>query len=171
MSWAMRLSSGATIQTPFSLQQAADDVGVGALGDFDDRALGTAAAVGAGDARQHAVAMQDFLHFLIGQEQVVARLVRDHEAEAVAVRADAAGDEARVVGQCILAGGIRADLAVALHRIQAAREHALRFRIDLQGTCQCAAVERPLGIAENAEDLLAARNGMSWLLQIVFLCC
>jgi hypothetical protein len=74
-----------------------------------------------------------------------------------------------VVGQSILARGIRAELAVALHRIQAARQDALRFRVHLQGAYQGAAVERPFGIAENAEDFLAAWNGMSWVLQIVFL--
>jgi hypothetical protein len=73
-----------------------------------------------------------------------------------------------MIGQCILAGGIRAELAVTFHRIQATREHAFRFRVHLQGACQGTAVERPLGIAENAENLLAAWNGMSWVLQIVF---
>jgi hypothetical protein len=54
------------------IEQAADDAGIGALHDFDDGAFGPAAAVGAGDARQHAVAVQHLLHFLLGQEQVVA---------------------------------------------------------------------------------------------------
>jgi hypothetical protein len=76
-----------------------------------------------------------------------------------------------VVGQRKLTGRIRSELAVTFHRIQAAGQYALGFGTDLQDACEGAAIERPLGIAEYAENLFAAWNGMSWLLQIVFLSC
>ena len=148
------------------VQQAPDDVRVGAFRDFDDRAFGAAAAVGADDTREHAVAVQDLLHFLIGQEQVFAAFVGNDEAEAVAVRADAAGNETGVVRERVVARRVGAQLAVALHRIQAARQHAFRFRVDLQGSGEGRAVERTLGLAEHAEDFLAAWNGIGWVLQI-----
>jgi hypothetical protein len=50
--------------------------------------------------------MQHFLHFLLGQEQVFARS-SGSEAEAVAVAADAAGDEAGLRGQRVVAGASR----------------------------------------------------------------
>ena len=50
-------------------------MGVGALRDFDNGRFGAAAAIHADDLGQHAVAMQHFLHFLLGQEQVFAAFV------------------------------------------------------------------------------------------------
>ena len=96
----------------------------------------------------------------------LARLVRDHEAEAVAVGGDAAGDEVAAIGQhidAVVAGG---DLSVALHGVQAAAQDFLGSWLDLQGTRESGRVEWGTGIAEDAEDFLAARNGMSRLLQI-----
>ena len=113
------------------IQQAADDVGVGAGDHLDDGALGTAAAVGAGDLGHDAVAVQHLLHLFFGQEQIVARLVRDDEAEAVAVAADAAGDEAALVRQLVETGRVRRQLAVALHGPEPARQHGLCFLGDL----------------------------------------
>ena len=153
------------------IEQAPDDVAVGARRHFDDRAFEAAAAVGTGDLGHHAVAMQHFLHLFIGQEQVFARLVRNDEAETVAVRADFAGDEAGMVGQREVPGLVGEDLAVAFHRVQAARQHPHRVRIDLQGARQGFCVKRGLCIAENAENILAAGNGMSRLVQIVFSNC
>jgi len=113
--------------------------------------------------------MQDLLHFLIVQEQVRPGLFRDHEAEAVAVGADAAGDEAGLVRQGIDAVAVGADLAVAFHGVQAASQDFLGGGLHLQCACEGGGVERLAGVAKDAENFLAARNGMSWLLQIVFL--
>jgi hypothetical protein len=151
------------------VQQAADDVGIRAFDDLDDRAFRTAAAVRADHLGQHAVAMQHFLHFLVVQEEIGTGFLGDHEAEAVAVRGDAAGDEATAVGQRINAVVAGVDLAVALHGVQAASQDFLGGRLDLQGTGESGRVEWGTGIAEDAEDFLAARNSMSRLLQIGFL--
>jgi hypothetical protein len=144
-------------------------VGVGALDDFDDRAFGRPRRSVPMTRASTRSPCRTFLHFLIGQEQVVARLVRDHEAEAVAVRADAAGTKLEWSVNAYWPAGFGADLAVALHRIQPAREHALRGRVDLAGRVPVRRCRAALGIAEDAENFLAAWNGMSWLLQIVFL--
>jgi hypothetical protein len=140
------------------VQQAADDVGVGALRDFDDGAFRAAAAVDADDLGQHAVAMQHFLHFLLRQEQVFARLVRDHEAEAVAVAADAAGDEAGLRGQRVVAGVVDDDLAVALHRVQAARQDRLRLGGDFQRFRQARRSSGPLALRKMPR--ISSRLGM-----------
>ena len=153
------------------VEQAADDMAVGARDDFDDGRFLAAAAVGAGHFRHHAVAVQHFLHLFVGQKQVFARLVGDDEAKAVAMGADLAGDETGMIGQFEHAGLIRVDLAVALHRVQAARQHFHGVRVDIKGARQCCRVKRGLCIAENAENFLAAGNGMSRLVQIVFSNC
>ena len=67
------------------VEQAADELVGAAFDDLDDLAFGTTAAVGAGHACQHAVAVQHLAHFVLGQHEVLARIVADQEAEAVAV--------------------------------------------------------------------------------------
>src|SRR5476649_693667 len=121
------------------IQQAADDVGVGAGDHLDDGALRAAAAVGAGDLGHDAVAVQHFLHLFFGQEQVVARLVRDDEAE-----------------------------AVALHGPESARQHGLCVFGDFEGLGQGAQVKRRLGAAEDAENFLPAGDGVGRLVQKYF---
>jgi hypothetical protein len=151
------------------IEQAPDDVGVGALDHFDDRAFRTAAAVGAGHARHHAVAVQHLLHLFIVEEEVFAALLGDHEAEAVAVGADAAGNEACLLLQRVAAGIVHADLAVARHCVQAPFEHFACGRLDLECARERICVERRAGSAEDGEDFLAAGNDMGRLLQIVSL--
>ena len=66
-----------------------------------------------------------------------------------------------MVRKHIEATGIGTDLAVALHRIQAARQDGLGIGFDFERQRQRAQVERRFGAAEDAENLFAARNGMS----------
>ena len=114
------------------LDQAADHMGIGAVGDFHDRAFRAAAAVGADDAGHDLVAMQYFLHFLFRQEQVGAGVVGYHETETVAVAGDATGDKRALVGQAEHAAGVRLELAVALHRLQATNQDIHGIGMHLQ---------------------------------------
>ncbi len=73
-----------------------------------------------------------------------------------------------MVGQHIGAAAVGTDLAVTLHGVQAAAEDFLRCGLNIKGMCQGGCIERFSGVAEDSEDFLAAWNGMSRLLQIVF---
>jgi len=127
---------------------------------------GTAATVGASHARHHAVAVQHFLHLAVGQEQVWAWLVRDHESKSVPMRGDLARYKGGMIGQRISAAAVGADLAVTLHGVQAAAQDFLGGGLDLEDTCQAGRIERFGGVTEDCEDFLATWNGMSRLLQI-----
>jgi len=75
----------------------------------------------AGHAQQHAVAVQNAVHFLGRQIEVVATLFRNHEAEAVGMPLDAALDRSACpAGKLALA--VEHQLAVALHRLETALE-------------------------------------------------
>ena len=113
--------------------------------------------------------MQHLLHFLIVQEQVRAWLLGNHETVAVAVGADTAGHEAGFIRQGIGTVATGADLAVAFHCVQAAAQDFLGGGLHFERARQGGCGERRAGVAENTENFFAAGNGMSRLLQIVFL--
>ena len=94
-----------------------------------------------------------------------------HRAGALFNEADFTGDEAGMVGQFEIAGLVQVDLAVARHRIEAPCEHAERGGIDFQSARQGCCVKRGICIAKNAENFLAAGNGVGSLVQIVFCNC
>ena len=85
--WLMRRLSGVTNPMPRLEREAARNLRRAALEHLDDRALRAAAFVAPGDARRHAVAVKQHAHLAVGQEQVVAAVVRHQEPEAVAVAA------------------------------------------------------------------------------------
>ena len=153
------------------LDQATDDVGVGPLRDFHDRAFRAATAVGADDAGHDLVAMQYFLHFFLRQEQVGAGVVGNDEAESIAVAGDAAGDECALVGQREDAAGIRLELAVALHRLQATDQDIHGIGMHLQRFPESLRIERRVDAAEYAENVLPAGDGVGILAQKYFYSC
>ena len=75
------------------VQQTADELVGAALDDFDDLAFGPAAPVGAGDARQHTIAVQHLGHLVFGQHEIGAAIVADQKAEAVAMALHLAGQQ------------------------------------------------------------------------------
>ncbi len=153
------------------LDQAADDVGIGAVGDFDNRAFRAAAAVRADDAGHDLVAMQYFLHFFLRQEQVGAGVVGNDKAEAIAVAGDATGDKRALVGQAENTAGVRLELAVALHRLQATDQDIHGIGMHLQRFPERLRVERRVDAAEYAENVLPAGDGVGILAQKYFYSC
>ena len=75
------------------VQQTADELVGAALDDFDDLAFRPAAPVGAGNARQHTIAVQHLGHLVFGEHEIGATIVADQKAEAVAVALHLAGQQ------------------------------------------------------------------------------
>src|SRR5690606_12929281 len=116
------------------LLEVAPDYGlVGALDHLDDGAFAAATAVETGDAGEHAVAVEHQAHLRRAEEQVVAAVVRNHEAEAVAVPADATANQVELVHRRIGAATGIDKLAVALHGAQAT---AQRFELLVGGQAE-----------------------------------
>jgi hypothetical protein len=94
MSWPMRLSSGATIQTPFSFSRRP----ITWLLARETTSTMVPSGGRGGRCRSRAPARGRRAApsaFLFRQEQIVLAVVRNQEAEAVAMAADASFDEAR----------------------------------------------------------------------------
>jgi hypothetical protein len=99
--------------------EPADDGSGAALQDLDDGALQPPAPVLPRDAGDDAVAVEDGPHLFGIEVEVVAALVRLHEAEAVRVGDDAPGDEVALVHQAVGVAAIAHQLPVADHGAQA----------------------------------------------------
>jgi hypothetical protein len=74
--------------------------------------------------------MEHLVHFRGAEEQVGAAVVRDEEAEAVGVTLDGPADEVELGGDAELALAIHQELAVALHRVDAAEERVAGTLVD-----------------------------------------
>src|SRR5207342_2964298 len=71
-----------------------------ALQDFDDRPFATPAAIDAGDAAEHAIAVHGLAHLERRKEQVVAAAsVRAQEAETIGIGDDNAGHQVHARGR------------------------------------------------------------------------
>ena len=91
----------------------ADDGGVRAFEDLEDAALGAAGGIRAGDADEHAVAVHGLRGGGRGEVDVALDAfdgaIGDDEAEAIAVHAEAAGDELAGVGGGDVEAGLEFD--------------------------------------------------------------
>ncbi|MCY1290883.1 hypothetical protein D9M70_400460 [compost metagenome] len=143
------------------LEVAADDDLMGALDHFHQRAFAAAAAVEAGYPCQRAVAVEHQAHLRRAEEQVIAAVVRDEEAEAVAMAGDAAADQVELVHRRVGAAAGIDKLAVALHGAQAAAQCLFRL---LAVQAELFYQLRPGGgraaFGEMRQDQFAAGNGV-----------
>jgi hypothetical protein len=137
---------------------ATDDELVDVLQHLDDLGFATSAPVEAGHAHQHLVAMQHAVHFLGRQIQIVAALLRHHEAEAVRVALDAALDQVELVRQAQLTLAVEHQLAVALHRAKAALEQIALGLGDLQLLGKGVGVDRATSLGQQLKNVFAARQ-------------
>jgi len=137
---------------------AADDEPVDVLQHFDDFGLTPPAPVEAGNANQHAVAVQHPVHLLGRQIEIVATFFRHHETEAVGVPLDAALDEVEFVWQAQLALAVEHQLAVALHRTETALEQVAFGLGDFQLLGEGVGVDRTARLGQQLEDVFAARQ-------------
>ena len=142
------------------LDDASDDSSVGPFQNLHQLAFRTATPVGADDARDHPVAVEDLAHLLRPDEQIRAAIVADDEAEPVGMPLHPAADQVRLVGQQVGTAAVAHDLAVAHHRRQAAVEILALAGFDFERRRQRLEAERHAVLLEDLEDVLAARKGM-----------
>ena len=102
--------------------QAPDQPLLPALQHLHDLALGPAAAVDAGNARHHAVAVQDLAHLLRAEKEIGSAFVAHEKAEAVGMPVHAPAHEIELRHHADRVAAVAHDFAVALHRGDAARE-------------------------------------------------
>ncbi len=76
---------------------ATNDAFVSPTDHFNDRALTTPTPIKPGNARQTAVAVEHQAHLRGAEKQVIAAVIRDEKAEAVAVPTDATADQVQLV--------------------------------------------------------------------------
>ena len=140
-------------------KDAADDAGVGALGDLDDAALRPPAAVEAGGPHQHAVAMQHLAHLVLVEKDVGAAVIGDQEAVAVGVALDPAGRQAGALGQDVGALAVAQQLAFALHGAEPALEHLALDLGDVEQFAQFDQGDRTPFFDQDLRDVFARRQG------------
>ncbi len=116
--------------------QAADHAIVGAFQHLDDLGLGTAAPVHTALAHHHHIAMQHLVHFLLAEEHIRTAVFGNQETETIRVSLHLALDQIEFVHHADGALAVAHDLAVALHRAQAAQEQFLFIRFNLQHSQQ-----------------------------------
>ena len=144
-------------ETDAAFQVVAPDDGlVDVLQHLDDLALAAAALVEAGDAHQHAVAVQHTVHFLGRQEEVVAAFFRTDETESVRVAIDPALDEIELVRQAELTLAVEHELAVALHRAEPPLEEVVFGLGDVQLRGERVDIDRATGLGQQLQDVFAA---------------
>src|SRR5690606_7119956 len=102
------------------------------------------------------VAMHRLAHLPRRQEHVGAAVVADEEAETVAMALHPAGDEVELGGEQQDALAIGQELAVALHRRQAALQRLTLLGPHRQAIHELGGTERHAGLAQACEDRLAA---------------
>ncbi len=100
----------------------AHDALVSAADHLDDGAFAAPTAIEARDTRQTAVTIEHQAHLRRAEEQVVAAIIRDEEAKTVTMAADAPADQVQLVHRGIGAAPGVDQLAVSLHRTQAATQ-------------------------------------------------
>ena len=110
------------------VEQAADELVGAALDDLDDLAFGPAATVGAGDAREHAIAVQHLAHLVLRQHEIVATVVADQKSEAVAMALHLARNQVGARGDEQQAGPVAHDAPGALELVELGVESASRAR-------------------------------------------
>ncbi|EJT84123.1 hypothetical protein PPS11_25690 [Pseudomonas putida S11] len=156
----LRVVRGHVADTPF-FEVTADHAFVGAGDDFDQHAFTAATAVDARDAGQAAVTVEHQAHLRRAEEQVFAAVVRNKEAEAVAVTGDAAADQVQLVYRGISAAPGIDKLAIALHGTQAAAQgFDLVFVVQTELGRQLLACGRFATVGEALQDQLTAGNGV-----------
>src|SRR5690606_7588365 len=71
---------------------------------------------------QHTIAVETATHLPRAEEQVVTAVIGLQKAETIAVANDHAGDQVHLVGDAISIAAVEHQLAVPLHRLEAAAQ-------------------------------------------------
>ena len=141
------------------VEQAADELVGAALDNLDDLALGAAAAVGAGDARQDAVAMQHLAHLVLGEHEILAGIVADQESEAVAMALHLARDEVGTGGHEEQPGAIADHAARTLEFLELFVEKGTGLVGNMQPVGQFVRGQRSAGAGQRLQDRIAIDDG------------
>ncbi|CAG8871589.1 hypothetical protein PS627_04573 [Pseudomonas fluorescens] len=136
---------------------AADHAFVAAGNDLDDHTLTSATTVDAAHAGQRTVAIEHQAHLRRAQEQVVAAVIGNQEAETIAVTGDAAEDQVQLVYRGISATPGIDQLAITLHGAQtAAQGFDLVFGGQAELRHQLLSRSRLTAVGELLQDQLTA---------------
>ena len=131
---------------------------VGVLEHFHDLAFGTAAPVGAGNARDHAVAVQHLVHFLRTEEEVGAAAVAHEEPESIGMSLHPAANQIEFRHHADRVAAVAHDLAVALHGGDAPRERLALVRRDVEQAFEIGFGEGHAVLGQRLQDGVAARQ-------------
>jgi hypothetical protein len=141
-------------------QDAANDPAVGPFQHFDDDSLTPPAAVGADDAHQRAIAMQDLGHLPGFERQVLAAVVGNQKTIAIGMALDAPGDQAGALGQDVGALAIAQQLRLALHCPQAALKRLQLGFLDIKQYAELVESDGFALFLQNLQDVFARRQGL-----------
>ncbi|MNC22364.1 hypothetical protein D3C75_703630 [compost metagenome] len=143
------------------LEEAANQGFVGALEHLDQRAFAPATPVETGNPRQRTVAVEHQAHLRRTEEQVVAAVVGNQEAETVAMAADAPADQVQLVHRGIGAATGIDQLAIALHGTQPATQGLLGLlACQTQLFEQLGTGSRRTALGQVRQDQLATGDGV-----------
>ena len=112
--------------------QTADHAVIGALQYLDDLGFRAAAPVHAALPHHHHIAVQHLVHFLLAEEHIWPAVFRDQETVAIRMALYLALDQIELFHDADIALAIAHDLAVALHRAQAARKQIFLAGFNMQ---------------------------------------
>ena len=157
----MRRSSGTTNSAAVLVVKTADHLGVAALENLDDLALGPATSIRAGATDHHAVAVQHFLHLAWTERYVGPIVVGDQKAEAVGVPLDATAHEIELAGDTDVALAVQQQLSIALHRSQAPLKKRLFVGLDIEERGEMGRRHRSALLLQHLEDEFPARQRMT----------
>ncbi len=155
------------------VEDTADHLTIGMLGDFDDTAFRAAATIFAGDAHQHTIAMQGFFHLAVIQKDVGALVTADRgfrtgKTEAIRVTFNATGNQIGLGRQNQRALAVTHELAFALHGADAAFER-LQFLIrDGELLRELIFVDRPACTMQDTDHIFARRQRVFVFLPLAF---
>ncbi|MNQ31032.1 hypothetical protein D3C85_443940 [compost metagenome] len=134
---------------------------MGAGQHLDDAAFAAPTPIQAGNPRQGTVTIEDQAHLRRAKEQIIAAVVRNQKAEAVAVAADAAEDQVQLVHRRIGAAAGVDQLAVAFHGAQpTAQRLDLLFGGQAELVEQLLTVRRRATLGEVLQNQFATRDGI-----------
>ena len=152
---------------PALLVEAADDAAGVALQGLRHGPLQATAPIATADPDHHPIAMEQSLHVLGVEIEVIAAVVRPHEAEAVLVADHPPDDQVATVDDTEGVLAVTQELAVPHHGAQAALQgDQVILGGEVQGLGQLRELQRGAVGGQGLEDELATRDGVFVFLQL-----
>ena len=139
-------------QNPVFAMQPANHALLSALQDFHHLALRPSPPVGAADATNGPIAMQELMHLLWSEEEIRTAIIPHEEAESVRVTLHAPAHEVELGHDADCPAPVPHDLAFPLHCGESSCEALSPMRIDAQQTFKLLLRYRYALVSELLED-------------------